>query len=117
VAFVVEVVEERADGHSVEVVDRETRWGLLRLVGGEQHQEFDRVPVGRGGLRAGLQVVAPHVDTVDDARLRPWPGIRTQTFASFFEQSIPAHRGCTTSIQTHHLPTGLTKEVSRGERG
>ena len=22
-------------------------------------------------------------------------------FASFFEQSIPAHRGCTTSTQTH----------------
>ena len=62
-------------------------------------------------------VVAPHVVTVDDARLRPWPAIRTQTFASFFEQSIPAHRGCTTSTQTHHLPTGLTKEVFRGERG
>jgi hypothetical protein len=54
--FVVEVVEERADGDGVEVVDREAEWGLLRLLCGEQQQEFDRVPVGRDGLRAGLQL-------------------------------------------------------------
>jgi hypothetical protein len=31
-------------------------------------------------------------------RVRPRPWIRTQTFASFFEMSMPAHRECTTSI-------------------
>ena len=47
-------------------------------------------------------VVAPHVLTVADLARPLWPWTRTQTFASFFEQSIPAHRGCLISI-THHF--------------
>jgi hypothetical protein len=47
-------------------------------------------------------VVAPHAVTVAAVARRPWPCTRIQTLASFFEQSIPAHRGCITSI-THHL--------------
>ena len=42
---------------------------------------------------------------------------RIQTFASFFEPSIPAHRGCTTSIQNHRPSTGLTSGVCSGESG
>ena len=50
-------------------------------------------------------VIAPHVVTVDVVS----PGLaldRMQTFASFLETSIPAHRGCTTSITHHHLRRG-----------
>jgi hypothetical protein len=43
-------------------------------------------------------VIDPHVVTVDVVRRPGPPWTRTQTFASFFEMSIPAHRGCTTSI-------------------
>ena len=36
------------------------------------------------------------------------PGTRTQTFASFLEMSIPAHRGWITSM-THHAPSRTTE--------
>ncbi len=39
-----------------------------------------------------------HVVTVDRALARPVPATRTHTFASRFDTSTPAHRGCTTSI-------------------
>jgi hypothetical protein len=67
-------------------------------------------------------VIAPHVVTVDDVRRPPLPWTRMQTFASFLEMSIPAHRGCTTSI-THltfrRRPAGteLVPGVCSGEGG
>jgi hypothetical protein len=48
-------------------------------------------------------VTAPHVVTVDFALARPELAIRTQTLASRFEISTPAHRGCTTSIARSFL--------------
>src|SRR5664280_1701678 len=48
-------------------------------------------------------VTAPQVVTVDFALVRPAPAIRTQTLASRFEISTPAHRGCTTSIARSFL--------------
>jgi len=42
----------------------------------------------------------PHVVTVDDVFRPDPPCIRTQTFAFRLETSIPAHRGCMTSM-TH----------------
>jgi|SRR5664280_3872711 len=48
-------------------------------------------------------VTAPQVVTVDLAFARPEPAILTQTFASRFEISTPAHRGCTTSIAISFL--------------
>jgi len=39
-----------------------------------------------------------HVVTVSTALRRPAPATRTQTLASFFEMSSPAHRACITSI-------------------
>src|SRR5450755_2541355 len=43
-------------------------------------------------------VIDPHVVTVDEVfrPLPPW--MRMQTFASRLETSMPAHRGCTTSM-------------------
>jgi hypothetical protein len=40
-----------------------------------------------------LPVIDVHVVTVDDVALRPRPCTRTHTLASFFDTSMPAHRG------------------------
>src|SRR6478736_2413405 len=54
-------------------------------------------------------VIDPQVVTVDEVfrPLPPW--MRMQTFASRLETSMPAHRGCTTSMThlTFHRPTGV----------
>ena len=48
--------------------------------------------------------MADHVVTVADGFLRPLPAIRTHTFASVFEMSIPAQRACTTSMTASSTP-------------
>lgn len=58
VAFVVEVVEEGADGGGVELVEGKPGGTLVRLPRGEQEQQFEGVTVCRDGLRAGLQLPA-----------------------------------------------------------
>ncbi len=54
-------------------------------------------------------VTDPHVVTVSVALRRPDPGTRTQTFASRLEMSIPAHRGCTTSITANPSASALPR--------
>ena len=50
-------------------------------------------------------------------RRRPDPAIRTHTFASLFEMSIPAHRGCNNSVTLTFLTRHVWLRPSRGGQG
>ena len=62
-------------------------------------------------------VIAPQVVTVSAVLRRPAPAMRTQTFASVLEMSIPAQRACTTSTATLPTSTSATRAFATGRAG
>ena len=66
VAFVFEIIEERAEECGVEIRQRDFRRRLAQLLLGKGQQNAESVPVARQGVRAGLSLPD---ETIGEERL------------------------------------------------